>query len=403
MERHKTLLPELTVWRILCGLLALALLFHFAAKAEARPSWTGFYTVDPSQAALPPGTLIRYEKLGTPPFFRAKGWRILYATRDYAGRPIISSGLVVLPDYASSNPAARTIVAWAHPTTGVARQCAPSLTKQPLGTMLALNSFVTSGHIVAATDYPGLGTVGPMGYLIGKGQAYAVIDSVRAAKQIPGVGGGNRYALWGYSQGAQAVLFASLLARGYAPELQPVGVAATAPPTDLERLLAKKLDTTAGRIISSFAIGSWAVKYGLPLEAIASPTVISYMRGVDQNCINNFSGMMAAFEAQQPLKGDFLSADPSTTPGWRQAVTDNSLYSLGKNMPALIQQGDIDQIVSPGVTTSFVRTTCRNGVPVKYVTLKQKGHGTSADASVPAAVGWINDRFAGSPAPSSCR
>ena len=69
------------------------------------------------------------------------------------------------------------------------------------------------GHVVAATDYPGLGTPGPVGYLVGKGQAQAVIDSVRAARQLPDVGGSGRYALWGYSQGGHAVAYASLLAR----------------------------------------------------------------------------------------------------------------------------------------------------------------------------------------------
>lgn len=34
------------------------------------------------------GTLLRYERLALPPFYRAKAWRILYATRDYAGRPV---------------------------------------------------------------------------------------------------------------------------------------------------------------------------------------------------------------------------------------------------------------------------------------------------------------------------
>jgi len=403
MREHKTAMPEVTVWRVFCGLLALALLFHFAAKADARPNRMEFYTADPAQAALPPGTLIRFEKLPMPAFFRAKGWRILYATRDYRGSPILSSGVVVLPDYAAANPTARTIVAWAHPTTGIARHCAPSLSSEPLATISGLNELVTAGHIITATDYPGLGTVGPMGYLVGKGQAYAVIDSIRAAKQIPGVGGGKRYALWGYSQGAHAVLFAAIAALRYAPELQPVGVAATAPPTDLGVLLEKNLDTTAGRIIGSYAIGSWAAKYGLPMQAIATPSVIADIQRIDKDCVSRPSEMISALEEQQMLGSDFLSANPATVPGWRQAITENSLFDLPHTMPVLIQQGSIDRIVRPSVTTTFVRNTCRNGVPVDYIVLNQKGHGTSADASVPAAISWINDRFAGAPAPSTCR
>ncbi|MFT3989279.1 lipase family protein [Aestuariivirga sp.] len=392
------------ILRTLFTCLALLVAFNdVPAQADPHANLPRFYTSSPREAARPPGTLIRYEKLPMPAFFRAKSWRILYATRDFRGRPAISSGIVVLPDYAPPNPAARTIVAWAHPTTGIARHCAPSLAHEPLGTVWGLNELITAGHIITATDYPGLGTAGPMGYLVGKGQAYAVIDSVRAARQIPGVGGGRRYALWGYSQGAHAVLFASILARRYAPELQPVGVAATAAPTNLEVLLEKNLDTTAGRIIGSYAIGSWSAKYGLPMQAIASPGVIADIARIDKDCVSRPSELISALEEQQMLGSDFLSADPSKVPGWRQAIQENSLFDLPRTMPVLIQQGTIDRIVRPSVTTTFVRNTCRNGVPVDYIMLKQKGHGTSVEASVPAAIGWINDRFAGVPAPATCR
>ena len=163
-----------------------------------------------------------------PPFYRAKAWRILYATRDYAGRPVVSSGMVVLSSYASSDPAARDIVAYAHPTTGIARRCAPTLRQRPVEAILGLNELVSRGYVVAATDYPGLGTPGPVGYLVGLGQGRAVIDSARAARQIPAVGGGTRIALWGFSQGAHAVLFAAAIASTYSPELSLVGVAAVA-------------------------------------------------------------------------------------------------------------------------------------------------------------------------------
>ncbi len=73
--------------------------------------------------------------------------------------------------------------------------------------MAGLRQLIEQGAVVAATDYPGLGTAGPHPYLVGDSEARAVIDSVRAAHSLPGVGDGNSFAVWGHSQGGQASLY----------------------------------------------------------------------------------------------------------------------------------------------------------------------------------------------------
>ncbi len=76
---------------------------------------------------------------------------------------------------------------------------------------------------------PGLGTAGPHPYLVGLSEARAVLDSVRAAREIAGAGASDRFAVWGHSQGGQAALFSGLIADTYAPELRLAGVAAAVP------------------------------------------------------------------------------------------------------------------------------------------------------------------------------
>ena len=95
-------------------------------------------------------------------------------------------------------------------------------------TIPGLQSFLQDGYVVA-TDYPGLGTQGPAPYLVGSSEARAVLDSVRAARQLPGANAGSHFIVWGHSQGGQAALFAGQLARSYAPELKLQGVAVAAP------------------------------------------------------------------------------------------------------------------------------------------------------------------------------
>ena len=383
--------------------LALALSLLVASPAEARPSSSGQVAVKvPANAA--PGTLLRYEPLaGLPRNYRARAWRILYVTRDYRMRPILSTGMVVLPDKAAKAQGERRFVAWAHPTTGIAHKCAPSLRAAPTKAIGGLNDLVAAGLVVAATDYPGLGTVGPVGYLVGRGQAYATIDSIRAAQQIPEVGGGRDFALWGYSQGGHAALFAAELAKGYAPDLSLKGVAAIAPPTDLPRLMQANIETVAGRILAAFTLSSWSTKYGARLQTLVDDLAMPLVDEVGASCVDDLGGKLQALSAQKGLKQVFLKGDPGRVPPWSDLMVQNSLYGLRGGTPALIIQGTNDDIVRPEVTTQFVRAACRAGARVEYVTLNGKGHGGAMEAGEGMAVKWLAARLAGQPARSNCR
>jgi hypothetical protein len=178
-----------------------------------------------------PGQLLRIQRLSYS-LDGAAAYRVLYTSIGLTGRLIPVSGIIVVP---SGPPprGGRNIVAWAHPTTGIDRRCAPSLESDVLYTIPGLETFLARGDIVTATDYPGLGTPGPHPYLIGLSAGRAVLDSVRAARQVPGAEASTRFALWGHSQGGQAVLFAGQIAARYAPGLSLVGIAAAAPATHL--------------------------------------------------------------------------------------------------------------------------------------------------------------------------
>lgn len=84
--------------------------------------------------------------------------------------------------------------------------------------------------VVVAADYPGLGTPGMHPYLIGESEGRAVLDSVRAARDLPDAGASNRFAVWGHSQGGHASLYTGELAASYAPDLRLVGVRRHLPP-----------------------------------------------------------------------------------------------------------------------------------------------------------------------------
>ena len=145
----------------------------------------------------------------------AAAYRILYRSTGLHNEPIAVSGVVVVP--AGPVPRGRPIVAWAHPTTGVVPRCAPSLALFVFQQIQGLREMVERGYVVAATDYPGVGTPGPHPYLVGISEGRAVLDSVRAARAVPDAGGGRRFAVWGHLQGGQASLYAGFWQRPTPP------------------------------------------------------------------------------------------------------------------------------------------------------------------------------------------
>ena len=139
-------------------LMAVTILIFFGlaafanSEAWSQPPVSAFYDWTDLSPAIAPGTLLRARQIQLPFYYKAKAWRILYMTRDYADRPILSSGVIVLSGYAPTDQRHRKIVAWAHPVTGVARNCAPSLRQSPVESMAGFNELIPHRYIISTTD-----------------------------------------------------------------------------------------------------------------------------------------------------------------------------------------------------------------------------------------------------------
>jgi alpha-beta hydrolase superfamily lysophospholipase len=171
--------------------------------------------------AAAPGTLSAANPVvDTPP--GAQAWRIRYWTTSDRGKPIEVTGMVVAPrEEIPATP--RPVIAWAHGTSGVVQRCAPSLDTDFFGVTPGAFEAIQRGFVVVAPDYPGLGSPMPHDYLGGISTANAVLDAVRAARNIPGAAAGARFVVWGESQGGHAALWTGQRARSYAPDLALVG------------------------------------------------------------------------------------------------------------------------------------------------------------------------------------
>src|SRR5438034_5847688 len=73
--------------------------------------------------------------------------------------------------------------------------------------------------------------------MIGEGEARAVLDSVRAARQMSELTLDKRMVVWGYSQGGHAALWTGIVGPRCAPDLEILGVAAIAPAANIRNIL----------------------------------------------------------------------------------------------------------------------------------------------------------------------
>jgi acetyl esterase/lipase len=386
--------------RLAAALYAL-LLPGLAAPLQAATAIPAFYQPDPGSLDGAPGSLLRTERIDDAPP-GAIGYRLLYRSRAPDGTPIAVSGVALVPTGAP--PAqGRPVVAWAHPTSGVEPQCAPSLARVHFREIQGLDALLAQGSIVVATDYPGLGTVGPHPYLVGISEGQAVLDSVRAARLLPDAHAGNRYALWGHSQGGHAALFAAQLAAGYLPDLQLAGVAVAAPATQLDTLLRDDAGSNGGRNITAMTLWSWHRVYGIPLGDVVEPSAAPAMTALARECIESVEDVVERAWSGRPLKQQFLSVpDIAAVEPWKRLLRQNIPGLPPATVPVFIAQGEADTLVRPPVTAAYRQQLCAQGSAVRWLSLPKVGHAFVARDSAEDVVQWLGDRFAGTAAPTDC-
>ena len=376
------------------GFLAVCLSFG-GDPAEA------LYDVKPGEIKGKPGTVIRVWPLKGGGPGNSEAFRLLYRSTGLNGKSIPVSGAIFFP----SGPApagGRNVIAWAHPTSGVMPNCAPSLYPDIAGTIWNLGDMLKQGHVVVATDYPGLGTEGIHPFLIGESEGRAVLDSVRAARQITHAGASNRFAVWGHSQGGHAALFTGQIAKRYAPELKLVGVAAAAPATYLAELF--KDDAKTEQDLIAMALLAWARLENISPATIVEPAAMGAFNRTARGCLTSIAQFKALEDNVKPLrKGKWLKYDPTTRQPWKGIMARNTPGQAPAGAPVFIAQGTADKVVEPRVTKRFAKALCAKGERVTFIERRGVSHTFIARDAAPTAIRWINDRFRGAPAPSSCR
>ena len=386
---------------IVLSLLLLTGTLPAAAEAKVRkgPRGLAFYTPPKPLPAGKHGALIWARKLsGAAALKGGAGNRLLlYRSASATGKAVAVSGTLTIPK-GTAPKGGWPVISWAHGTTGIADQCAPSRQGSEAIVNYAnplLQRWLKAGYAVVRTDYEGLGTPGAHPYLIGRSEGHSVLDAVRAARKAD-TRLGKRVVLAGHSQGGQSVLWAASLAPKYTPDLKVRGTVALAPASHLAE--------------QSTAISALHSPSGL------SGLVAMIFRGVDVGrppvgVSGLLSDRAAALYPQTLTQCLGALASPSSFGGiapadlLRQGADLQPLVSalsqlddpedLRIRTPVQIQQGTADQTVYKLFTDPLVDEYKQHGVKVTYKTYEGVTHGGAVtDArSAADATKYIRARF----------
>lgn len=372
-----------------------------ASVGDAARLLAGFYKVPAPLGPAPPGAIIRSSVIRTagPLPTGATAYRVLYHSESDAGGDIAVSGMVIVP---GGHPPAGgfPIVSWAHGTTGVADQCAPSL--GAVTSIAYLAPLLEAGDIVAATDYQGLGTPGTHPYLVGQSEAQGVLDAARAARNLEGQAASNTVVVIGYSQGGQAALFAGQIAQSYAPELYLAGVVAIGPVASVTELAPSAPDdrTDADAGFAATALYAWSATYGnLPLASVFTGRGLVDTSVIASSC----AGAVGEAYDSAPTKLLFRSGW-SASPGLRADDVANQPGQAPTFAPVMVVQGIDDSLIPYAATTRLVDDSlCRaQHDTVRYVPIAGASHSGALQEGEPAILLWIASRMAGGAEVDTC-
>lgn len=374
--------------------------------AEDRPEETPTVDVDLSGTEVTyyeapdklegaePGQILEKEPMALAEGINGEAWKITYVTTTPRGDTVPATGIIVRP--AGEPPEGGfPVVAWAHGTTGVGDECAPS--KQPVFNIMGLQQLIDAGYALVATDYLGLGTQGQHPYLVGVAAATSVIDIVRSAQGPDGIDAGDKVVAWGYSQGGHAVLFVREIIGEYAPEMELLGIAATAPLVDTGGFLGRALTEHSHFPFTAEAIATWEIVYeDVDLSEIVPADLVEKYRLASQAC------SFALDEVDVPDPSTLFRQDPQNVEAWAKIVDDNTVVPADQDIPMYVVHGELDELIDIEPTRTFVERLCEAGEAVVFDDEPALTHGTAVLFASEPLLQWLDARLRGEPAPTNC-
>lgn len=370
----------------------------------AAPQHDAFYAPPDPVPDVAAGTVLRsrpvtVRALALPVPVRA--WQVLYRSTDTQGAPNAVSGTVLVPD-APWRSGPRPLVTYAVGSHGLGPECAPSYQlRQGRDPELGLiKQALTRGWAVVVTDYEGSGTPGPHTYAAGRTTGQAVLDAARAAQALPEarLAPGGPVGIWGYSEGGIGASWAGELASSYAPELAVRGIASGGTPADLEAVVGHLDGGAFSGLALAGAVGLSTAYPDLPFAEILTAEGRAAVERISTQCVDEFTRDYAF----RSLASFTTVPDPVALPEWQAVLAQNRLGDDAPEVPVLLYHAALDELIPVAVARELAAEYCGQGADVEYVEFPLDEHVSGAVSGAPLAVAYLDDRFAGRPAPTTC-
>jgi len=374
--------------------------FEKAYRAHSSVFEDSFYKVPPGSAEAPAGALLKVEREVDPNLYNIPPnhaiSRFMYQSQKSDGSLVPVTAYILWPYIARTHRQGHPVVAWAHGTSGVNPESAPSNLKHLWHDFQVVYQVTLNGYVIVATDYAGLGLERDgldneivHEYMTGPAQGNDVIFSVKAARvAFPELS--EDFVIIGDSEGGQAAWAAA------------------------ERLYKEPLPTHLGTI----AISPLTRLLSLPETGWAIPLLVIMLVPALQQRFHDFGPedvltpkgvqILQTYRAlngcntllfQLPCAHDTLRSDWQTNSHIQEY--QKTAFTGGKQIrgPLLVMHGDSDSIVTMKSVTEAVHATAEvcPAVHIAYHVLPNVSHVPGMFAGQPIWMDWIAARFAREP------
>lgn len=381
-----------------------------SATPVEGPSGAAFYTPPSPTPAGRAGELVWYRPATvnlnvTLP--SNKAWTVLYQSTDQHGQPDWVTGTVIVPTAAWKGTGERPVVSYASGTQGLGHSCAPSL-QMAAGTEYDGGATIESlkkGYAVTITDYQGYTNGAVPTYSAGKAEGQAVLDAVRAGRQVPGsgIGAGAPAIVWGYSQGGQAASWAGELQSSYAPDVKMVGLAVGGTPADLQAVGAFDNASVGTGFGLDGLIGlSATYPEEFPLASFSNAAGLEAAGKLLNECAIQSLAEFRGIDSAEYTIGHRTTAQlEAEHPSIEKVINEQKLGTKTVPVPVYHYHGLEDEFVPVAQDVALHQAWCSLGVTDDFQ-LYPGDHLLTDPTAIPTVIKWVEDRLEGKKAPSTC-
>ena len=382
-----------------------------AHAANASAAGQSIYTQPASLAGDYPGEILQSQPvsieavgLSTP----YEAWQLQYVSENVSGALEADVATVVRPTAPSQTP---RLLSYQPAIDSDSATCQPSyvLTEPPavdgyeslagLESFGAVSTGVSLGYTVVIPDFEGP----DFAWTAGVEEGYATLDGIRAAENFAPLGldgSATPVGLMGYSGGSQASEFAAEEAPTYAPQLKIVGAAIGGLPVNIDHIAAKADGGLFSGIYFAAAVGIARAYPQIDIDSLLNSAGLQMQQAIGAMCIGQFVPTYAYQYIESYTNGGL---NPLGLPAVQQVIAADTMGVIAvPTIPMQIYMATDDELVVTPDVTSLVDRYCGAGDTIQYIEFPLADHISAEAEGLPGAIAYIQARFDGEPAPSTC-